>query len=62
MVQQFDKDGMTVTCEGGLHGGGSGCPYVLYPGGRVLAMHLGSINQSFEIPKKKLKKLTVELL
>ena len=54
-VQQFDKHGMTVICEGGLHSGGSGSPYVLYPGGRVLAMHLGSLDQSRVIPKKKMK-------
>lgn len=54
-VQQFDKNGMSVLCEGGLHSGGSGGPYVLQPGGRVLAMHIGSIDQGREIPRKKLK-------
>ena len=54
-VQQFGKHGMTVICNGGLHAGSSGCPYVLYPGGRVLAMHLGCLDAYLETSRKKLK-------
>ena len=57
-VQQFDGSGLRIMCEGGLHSGSSGSPYVLPESGKVLAMHLGSIHQSIQVNKRT--RLTTE--
>ena len=55
-VQQFDKGGSTLICEGGLHSGSSGGPY-LNEEGKVVAMHVHSLHQG-EPARGKRKAMT----